>query len=197
MERFIPILFIFFLSVSNLIAQDNKVQIYGNVGKSFFGGTDSDSFSSSLDDLPFPDGFHIGLGLQINNLIGIEIAVDEAPTINREDLLTKELEANESITGNYTSRYTSLMGTLTKRLEHDFPIINDSSIVVKGGVASYSTSRVYDSRTIADSSDMVFSIGALYHLTEKQDFEFSVTKVFGDASSLSFNIYWKYKFFKF
>lgn len=196
MERFIPIPFIFFLSVSSLIAQDNKIQIYGSFGQSFFSGTDSDSFSKSLDQI-FPDGVHFGLGLQITDLIGIEIAADHAPTFNREDLLTKELEANELITGSYDSNYTSLMGTLTKRLEHDFPIINDSSIVVKGGVASYSTSRIYDSRTLSDSSNMVFSIGALYHYTKKQDFEFSVTKVFGDASSLSFNIYWKYKFFKF
>lgn len=203
MKRFIPILFIFFLSVSNLLAQDNKVQFYGTAGISSFSVDDIDTLGYDKQDL------HIGLGLQITDLIGMEFALHRAPAFDRQDFLIKELEKERgsiySIRANYKYSYSSLWGTLTKRLEHDFSIVNDFSIVVKGGVASYKARRVIPLKgNVADISsiitddglDMVFSIGTLYHYREKQDFEFSITKVLGDAGYLSFNIYWKYKFFK-
>lgn len=210
MERFVPILFILFLSVSNLIAQDNKIQFYGNIGFSFF---DQKDLSRLGDDA---GGLHLGLGLQITDLIGIEIAGDEAPAFDRRD--DEGPTRIEPITGNpylesYSGyKYLSLMGTLTKRFEHDFfQSLNDYSIVVKGGVASYNgVKRRYfefdiqnphiqrvESFIAEDGFDMVLSFGVLYHATEKQDFEWSVRKVFGNASTLSWNIYWKYKFFKF
>ena len=214
MKRFIPILFIFFLSVSNLAAQDTKLQLYGTIGISFFNADDLDTFGFDKSGI----GLH--LGLQITDLIGIEIATNGTPAFDREDLLTRDLDILdllyrepdeipifESIRGNYRYRYSSLMGTLTRRFEHNFSRVNDFSIVVKGGVALYSAERQtflhlenkadISSLITEDGSGMVFSVGALYHATEKQDYEFSVTKVFGDASYLSFNICWKYKFFKF
>lgn len=214
MERFVPIVLFFFLSVSNLIAQDNKVQMYGNIGISFFNAKDLDTLGRGKT------GVNLGIGLQITDLIGIEIADYGAPAFDRKDLDINELDIEdllftepdeytsfENVSGNYRYSYYSLMGTLTKRLEHDLPIVDDFSIVVKGGIVFYSAERQtflhlqnkidISSFITDDGSDMVFSIGALYHHTEKQDFEFSVRKVFGDASHLSFNIYWKYKFIKF
>lgn len=196
MKRFMPILLIFFLSVSNLLAQDNKVQFYGTAGISTFNVDDIDEPGFDKWDL------NIGLGFQITDLVGIEFALHGAPAYDREESLIKELEDERgsihAIRANYKYSYGSLMGTLTKRLEHNF------SIVVKGGLASYEAQKVkplsdgadISSLITDDGTDIVFSIGTLFHRNEKQDFEFSVTKVFGDAGYLSLNTYWKYKFFK-
>lgn len=198
MKRFIPILFISFLSVSNLIAQDNNVQFYGAVGVSLFNEDVDALVGEGL-------GLHLGLGLQITDLIGIEFAFDNSPTFDNGDLFIKELEKDVGRIYSYDyvikpNFYGSLMGTLTKKLEDDF------SIIVKGGVVSYEAeiekllfeSQYYFRRDTSpiteDGSDKVFSVGFLYHHNEKQDYEFSITKVFGDAEALSFNCYWKYKF---
>lgn len=87
------------------------------------------------------------------------------------------------------------MGTLTKKLENDF------SIVGKGGIASYEAEiekLELDGLDLGsltdDASDKGFSLRAFYQRNEKQDVEFSVTKMFGDAEYLSFNFYWKCEF---
>lgn len=198
MKRFIPILFIFIQSVPNLIAQNDETQFYGTLGVSFF--------EEDVETLVGRGtGLHLGAGFQITDLIGIEFAIDTAPAFDNENLFVEELEKEFGTLFEYEyviqpNFYATLMGTLTFKLEDDF------STIIKGGLASYEVeieellfeSRYYFRRDsnpiIEDGSDAVFSVGVLYHRNEKQDFEFSITQVFGDAEALSLNCYWRYKF---
>lgn len=199
MKLFFSILFIFILSVPNLTAQNDETQFYGTVGVSFFEEDVETLFGRGT-------GLHLGAGVQITDLIGIEFAIDTAPAFDNENLFVEELEKDFGTLYEYEfviqpNFYASLMGTLTFKLEDD-----DFSTIIKAGLSSYEVeiekllfeSRFYTRRNsnpiIEDGSDAVFSIGVLYHRNEKQDFEFSITQVFGDAEALSLNCYWKYKF---
>ena len=197
MKRFIAILFVLSLTLPSL-AQEQEIEWYGTIGTSFFNEDVETLVGEGL-------GIHLGVGVQITDLVGIELAIDTAPAFDNEDLFIEELEKEVGRISSYDyviqpNYYGSLMGTLTFKLEDKF------SIVVKGGVSSYEVeiekllfeSRFYSRRDsspiIEEGSDAVFSFGAIYHHNEKQDFEFSITKIFGDAEAVSFNGYWKYKF---
>lgn len=157
-------------------------------------------------------GLRVGLGSQINSIVGIEVSWSGAPTVEDSSLAAAIAEDQNLLLRSFAIEtqpnfYFSLSGTLT------LPMDDQLSFIGKLGYARYSVesqieidfaqddffyyyyySGSGDIRHKEKGNDAILSLGLLFHFGEKSAFELSMTNVFGDWGALTFNGTLRYTF---
>lgn len=157
-------------------------------------------------------GLRVGVGSQFNPIIGIEICLDRADTLDHASLASRIEEVNDIKLHSYeietrANLYLSLLGTVT------LPMSDQVSFIGKAGYTRYSVesqieivhaeddfleyffySGSWDIMNKASGNDAIISLGLLVQARKKSAIEFSLTKVSGDWGTIYLNGTWRYVF---